>query len=912
MGTQKKGVKKEKIDTFKVIFAVVFVLSLGIAIAEQNSGFLNRITGGVIGVQKITGTGPYGLDFGDAPNSGTAAYTAQSSSFPTKKGSGGPCHNGSKAKYCVKLGPSISYEDDAKDPDRDENDNGLSGPSLQWLKNVDHCKDPVYFEFIVNFNPDPDCDASKIEHSNYIVDVWFDWNRDGKWEGEFNCSIGGVNIPTKERLDPETVAVRAGPQTVSFATFPYLLPGGPQKYWMRVSLHPEGTTMNPDGSMSGGSCFEYGETEDYLIEFSVDKDGDKSPVKKDGLPPPPPDDEDDEIPPFPPQPPLPPDPPPIPPGGGVPPPSGIIIWILVNPVPGYPVDEFVWVPQNPPTSPDCNDNDPTIYPGAREICDNVDNNCDCLIDKVPLECTDESLVSYWDLNDPFEAAQETITKSSTCLYDESGRRHEGIGHPVWLSFLHGIWQSDIQYWEELEASGLEPSIYSDKFDIDPEDNIYHVGGEICYTEHALEYSNAYYNNTVPPINVWGPLSDRTTQPDPTADSDKKHILYFGECVGVAEGYYAVGDSLTNYGHHAYEKDCSNTPYGRPQFTISYEATSIASNLIRDIMPAQNHGKLFAGIVGTENCSWPGDCWNWNCRYDEAACPPSTTPWQVYAYDPETVITSTAPEGGCSSDALIACSPCAPDCVTNGSTLPPQFTSGCNHFCNDGTINEDDSALAFNGDGDYMEVDNLTDVPAANESQTIAIRYRVNSNTFTSNPLGFRTLASVYNQSASSAIVIGINNQSLGVWTYDGTLLVNTSFSHPVDECVFVAYTYNSSSTYHYLYINGTEVDNSTVTPDDEVPSKLRLGKNWTTQVTSFNGTIDDIAIWNKTLSSSEIQSIRDEEAGYCGVRSVCNDATMILWDETDKRNLPFATGIGGIVGQQIKSFTNYTLIYKEE
>ena len=44
---------------------------------------------------------------------------------------------------------------------------------------------------------------------------------------------------------------------------------------------------------------------------------------------------------------------------------------------------------------DCNDNNASVYPGAEEVCDGFDNNCDAIVDEGCLTCTDEDRDSFF-------------------------------------------------------------------------------------------------------------------------------------------------------------------------------------------------------------------------------------------------------------------------------------------------------------------------------------------------------------------------------------------------------------------------------------------------------------------------------------------------------------------------------------
>ena len=93
------------------------------------------------------------------------------------------------------------------------------------------------------------------------------------------------------------------------------------------------------------------------------------------------------------------------------------------------------------------------------------------------------------------------------------------------------------------------------------------------------------------------------------------------------------------------------------------------------------------------------------------------------------------------------------------------------------------------------------------------------------------------------------------------LLTSDNLSSPLEKWTYVCFTYlEGSSTGLRLYVNGIEAPDSPVsvsgiTAHDAGSEPFLIGANWTTSTQSFDGRIDEVIVWNRTLSSAQIQAL---------------------------------------------------------
>jgi YD repeat-containing protein len=199
------------------------------------------------------------------------------------------------------------------------------------------------------------------------------------------------------------------------------------------------------------------------------------------------------------------------------------------------------------------------------------------------------------------------------------------------------------------------------------------------------------------------------------------------------------------------------------------------------------------------------------------------------------------------------------------------------------------ALSFDGVDDYVSC-GVTGMPAANAAQTISWWLNV-----ASNPSGTQSIISLTNDASSSAVQPGFRGGNIAVWKYGGGVLVQAA---PPAAGLWHHYAYTFDGTTHRLYVNGTQVNTSTVSPQTATPNALNFGR-WTGGTEYLAGKLDEVRIYSRTLTASEILGLAHDPSLEAlvkfdeGTGTTASDNSGMGHDGTLNNGATWATGQSG-------------------
>jgi len=165
------------------------------------------------------------------------------------------------------------------------------------------------------------------------------------------------------------------------------------------------------------------------------------------------------------------------------------------------------------------------------------------------------------------------------------------------------------------------------------------------------------------------------------------------------------------------------------------------------------------------------------------------------------------------------------------------------------------AYSFDGDGDYIVLYEQTNIPYNATPHTLSAWINIDSldNLGVGDNLVIVSWGNGATKEMRSFEISSGGNLITSYYGYD----FDTGYTPSIGEWVYVSWVFNG--TYQWIYADGSLVDEDAVTGINTIQSGnvMRFGQGTYGFDNYFNGTIDEVRIYNYTLSQSEIQSDMD-------------------------------------------------------
>ncbi len=162
------------------------------------------------------------------------------------------------------------------------------------------------------------------------------------------------------------------------------------------------------------------------------------------------------------------------------------------------------------------------------------------------------------------------------------------------------------------------------------------------------------------------------------------------------------------------------------------------------------------------------------------------------------------------------------------------------------------AYSFNsGDGDYIDCGNA---PSLNFDNQISVSIWMFPKSY-----GIRLIGKSDNELSAGWLIDLLNGNQMLKVTIQPSQHLFTPTEITLNTWYYIAFTYNKTDGLTKLYVNGNLVNQTNFTSGSiYFNTKLTIGTFTSSGISYFNGFEDDIRIYNRVLSDSEIQALYHE------------------------------------------------------
>ena len=204
----------------------------------------------------------------------------------------------------------------------------------------------------------------------------------------------------------------------------------------------------------------------------------------------------------------------------------------------------------------------------------------------------------------------------------------------------------------------------------------------------------------------------------------------------------------------------------------------------------------------------------------------------------------------------------------------------------------EDAFYFGGDGDYLALGQKPGTIFADPTDSdLSVSFWMRTNATKSPQGALYVLDSGAGTASRTGFYCSTNQGKLdcAIKHSDNIYQVSANNAVPLNVWKFVTFTFDDAKEELKLYVDGASVATGTkaalVSSSSPVPSSVIGATNL--QTLSFNGTLDEVAVWSRVLASAEVKAIFDtDKIGMCAVpEAICGNGFIEKGEACDDGNL---------------------------